>query len=178
MGRGNACVNRDYEGLFYIDNDDLDVYRRYNEEEDVYEVAMLGELSYEDMSSGWELDELETQFIWEETVRELQMGMVCRFKSFSECDEWVSREEHAILENNLFYVVVEDNQWSMAVKLIRKDDDYADISGLQKKHYQRYLSGIRDVLFERFETLGVYGGPWTSGRISKNDYVKEVKESA
>ena len=28
MGRGNVCVTGSYEGLFYIDNDDLRVYRR------------------------------------------------------------------------------------------------------------------------------------------------------
>lgn len=28
MGRGNVCVTGSYEGLFYIDNDDLRVYSR------------------------------------------------------------------------------------------------------------------------------------------------------
>lgn len=28
MGRCNVCVTGPYEGLFYIDNDDLRVYRR------------------------------------------------------------------------------------------------------------------------------------------------------
>lgn len=28
MGRGNVCVTGSYEGLFYIDNDDLRVYRK------------------------------------------------------------------------------------------------------------------------------------------------------
>ena len=28
MGRGNVCVTGPYEGLYYIDYDDVDVYRR------------------------------------------------------------------------------------------------------------------------------------------------------
>lgn len=28
MGRGNVCTTGPYEGVFYIDNDDLLVYRR------------------------------------------------------------------------------------------------------------------------------------------------------
>lgn len=167
MGRGNVCVFGKYEGLFYIDNDYLHSYHRYNEEDDCYESAMLEDLSCEDFSNGWTYDEIESDFIWEETKRHLISGIQTRFKCFRPCDKWVDREAHAIMESELFYIAVEDNQWSVAVKLIQKEDAYYDISGLQKRHYQRYLDAIRDVLFERFPTLGTYGGAWTSGRISR-----------
>ena len=69
-----------------------------------------------------------------------------------------------LLSNDLFYIVLEDNEWSIAVELIQKDDvSY----GLQKKHHQTYLDGIRDCLFEQVETLGIYGGAWTSGEITR-----------
>ena len=73
------------------------------------------------------------------------------------------------MENDLFYIVTEDNEWSMAIKLIQKED----ASGyLQSKTYEKYLNGIRDCLFMQFDELGVYAGPWTSGTIYKKDYVK------
>ena len=28
MGKGNVCTQGKYEGLYYIDNDDIHVYRR------------------------------------------------------------------------------------------------------------------------------------------------------
>ena len=90
----------------------------------------------------------------------------CGHKRFL-CDQWISRYEHAILENALFYIVVEDNEWSVAIKLIQKEDWLLNLDGLQAKHYQSYLNGMKDCLFEQFDELGTYGGPWTSGRIRK-----------
>ena len=95
-----------------------------------------------------------------------------RFTSFSECDEWISRNERAVLENQLFYIIVEDNEWSMCIKLIQKEQGYYDrgnIANLQARHYQTYLEGMKDCLFNQFDELGTYGGPWTSGRIRKNE---------
>lgn len=166
MGRANVCVFGDYEGLYYIDNDYLDAYRRYNEEDECFERAMLGDLEAGDFPE-WEFDENETYWIWDATLAHLKAGLKKRFKSLRDCDEWTSREEKAVLENGLFYIVTEDNQWSKAVKLIQKEDPYGDLSGLQKKHYQAYLDGIRDVLFEMFPELGTYSGAWTSGRICR-----------
>lgn len=178
MGRGNACVNRDYEGLFYIDNDDLEIWQRYIEDEDVWEIAYRRDIGDENLMNGWTYASEETKMAFDNMVYWLRLGVMERFPSFYECDEWVSHDEHAVLENNLFYIVLEDSGWSFAVKLIRKDGYYLDLTGLQKKHYQQYLDGIRDVLFEHYDTLGVYRGAWTHGRISKKDYVKEDEVGA
>lgn len=168
MGRGNVCVHGQYEGLYYIDNDDLLVYRlKDSEPEDDGSIAMLGDIDFADMDK-YECDELESGFVWDETVYELKRRMMEMFRSFSECDEWLGNECHAILENRLFYICVEDNQWSMAIELIQKEDPYGDsLDGLQKRHFQRYMDGLRDALFEQFDTLRVYGGAWTSGLIRK-----------
>lgn len=39
MGRGNCCTFGKHEGLFYVDNDYLDVFSRYIEEDDAWGVA-------------------------------------------------------------------------------------------------------------------------------------------
>lgn len=79
------------------------------------------------------------------------------------------REKHAILQNQLFYIALEDNEWSLAVELLQKDEDWSDgwRQNLQKRHFQRYLDGIRDSLFEQFESLGIRTGAWTSGTIHR-----------
>ena len=59
-----------------------------------------------------------------------------RFKSFSRCNEWISSSEKAVLENSLFYIVVEDNEWSIAIKLIQKEQGYhfsGNIENLQSE---------------------------------------------
>ena len=37
-----------------------------------------------------------------------------------------------------------------------------------------YLDGIRDALFEDFESLGIYGCAWTHGTIHRKDFRKSA----
>lgn len=65
---------------------------------------------------------------------------------------------------------MEDNQWSMAIELIQKEQDCysrGNIENLQAGLYKKYLEGMKKCLFNQFEELGIYGGPWTSGKIKK-----------
>jgi hypothetical protein len=142
MGRGNTCVFGEYEGLFYIDWDNFSS-------------------EYED-DDFWRED-------WENSLYQFINDFTQRFKSFSRCDEWISGDDRAVLENKLFYIAVADNEWSIAIKLIQKEQGYyeGNIENLQAKHYKTYLDGIRDCLFNQFEELGTYTGPWTSGRIRR-----------
>ena len=67
------------------------------------------------------------------------------------------------------YFALEDNEWSLAVELLQRDEGWGDDwrQNLQKRHFQRYLDGIRDSLFEQFESLGAYSGAWTSKTIHR-----------
>ncbi len=175
MGRGNVCTSGPYEGLFYIDNEDLHWFRSIHEDtSDEPELRLSRDLSYQEMiGSDWVFDDLETEQYWNGVLQTFIASMRSRYKSLHICDEWISRTEYAILKNRLFYIVVEDNEWGEAVKLIQKEGSYQDLFGLQKRHYQCYLDGIRDALFEQFNTLGIYGGPWTHGVIQRSDSNKE-----
>ena len=151
MGRGNTCVFGDYEGLYYIDWDNFS-----NEYED----------EHGNIIQDYDFQREE----WENSLDEFISDFTQKFKSFSKCNEWISRDENAILENELFYVTVTDNEWSMAIKLIQKEQSYYDrgnIENLQAKHYKTYLEGIKECLFNQFEELGTYRGAWTSGRIRR-----------
>lgn len=173
MGRGNVCVFGKYEGLFYIDNDYLHEYKKAGDESDDPEIRLLRELNYDDISSGeWVFDDFWTAENYMNAIANFRFAFQTRFDSFSKCDLVLEHDRQAILENNLFYIAVADNQWSHAVMLIQKDHWCYDYSGLQKRHYKQYLDGMRDCLFEQFETLGTYAGAWTSGRISRADFVR------
>ena len=92
------------------------------------------------------------------------------FPSFARTgpNEWLDRSRRAILENTLFHVAVEDNEWSVAVELLQKEfDDCGDLSGLQKRHYKYYLSGMKKCLLEVLPGIGIYDGPWTAKRIQR-----------
>lgn len=152
MGRGNVCVFGKYEGLYYIDWDNFST-------------------EWEDENGNIVKDDYENQKMeWEDSLYEFISDFEEKYKSFSRCDKWINNKENAVLENNLFYIVVEDNEWSMAIKLIQKEQDYysqGTLENLQKKHYISYLEGIKKCLFNQFEEIGVYGGAWTSGTIKK-----------
>lgn len=151
MGKGNVCVFGDYEGLYYIDWENFCC-------------------EYEDEQGNVTQDYDFQQEEWERSLYEFTSDFTKKFKSFSRCNEWTDRGEKAVLENNLFYIAVSDNEWSVAVKLIQKEQSYytkGNIENLQAKHYKNYLEGIVECLFNQFDELGTYGGAWTSGRIRR-----------
>lgn len=152
MGRGNTCVFGKYEGLYYVDWDNF---------ADQYETED-GEII-----TDYDLQRDEWEYALDEFVTDLKE----KYHSFTDCNRWINSSERAVLENSLFYIVVEDNEWSMAVKLIQKEQDYyssGNIINLQARHYKNYLEGIKECLFNQFDELGIYGGAWTSGRIKKS----------
>lgn len=151
MGRGNACVFGDYEGLYYVNWSNFS-----NQYEDEHGETIID----------YQLQHDE----WENALTEFIISYKKRFKSFSECDKYVNRDERAVLENSLFYIIVEDSEWAMAIKLIQKEqDDYCrgNIQNLQAGLYKTFLEGIKQCLFEQFEEIGTYDGAWTSGRIKR-----------
>lgn len=152
MGRGNACVFGKYEGLYYVDWDN------FPDEYDDEDGNPIKDYDWQREECRNSLDEFASEFKQ-------------KYKSFSDCDGWINRNEKAVLENNLFYIVAEDNEWSIAIKLIQKKQDCysrGNIENLQKGLYQKYLDGMKECLFNQFEELGAYGGPWTSERIRKS----------
>ena len=54
--------------------------------------------------------------------------------------------------------------------IVRSQADFIfAVSGLQKRHYQKYLDGIRDSLLKVLPSIGVYKGAWTSGVLTNKD---------
>lgn len=162
MGRGNVCTFGKYEGLYYADRDYLDFYVPIDGEAD--EGKYLEEMEHNDFSD-YEYDEFISQANYEDFISEFISLFRGKFKSFSA----TGKDYGVIMENNLFEIEVEDNQWSYAVKLIQKEHWCFSLEGLQAKHYKNYLEGIKTVMLEIFPSIGCYGGAWTSGRITRED---------
>lgn len=167
MGRGNVCVFGDYEGLYYADRDYLDCYIAKEADEDgEFEQKMLEEMSMNDFDN-FDYDEVLSEMYYDDFISEFIELMRNKFKSFST----TGKTYGVIMENNLFEIEIEDNQWSYAVKLIQKEHWCYSLEGLQAKHYMNYLEGIKTALLDIFPSIGCYGGAWTSGRVTR-EYVK------
>lgn len=156
MGRGNACVFGDYEGLYYVDWDNFPC-------------------EFEDSDGNEFTDyDLQRDFI-EESLNQFKDDFLSKFKSFRKSSGWTENNEQILMESSLFYIAMEDNEWSIAIKLLQKEQDYysrGNIENLQKKHHNSYLEGMRDCLFNQFDTLRIYGGAWTSGTIKRSDFLQ------
>lgn len=179
MGRGNVSVSGRYEGLFYIDNDHIHVYRRDAPLGDEPETRLMESLSSADINTGaWLYDEYGTMEE-EGDILECFMDSFGRmFPSFTRAgeDQWIKNGRYGdpcrrvIMESGLFYIAVEDNQWSLAIELIQKEAPYDDhLSGLQGLHFRRYLDGMKTCLLERLPSIGIRTGAWTSGVIRRED---------
>ena len=165
MGRGNCCTYGPYEGLWYIYRDLIDVY--YNEENDEYKV--MRDIEYNEFA-GYQYSYSESEYNYDDMLEVIKDRMMAKFKSFSPVDRWVSDggtrcDRHAFLESELFFIAVEDNQWSYAIELIQKGPEY--LSGLQKRFYQTYLDAIRDILLDYYGEVSFRRGAWMSGTIKK-----------
>lgn len=163
MGAGNVCTFGKCEGLYFVDNDLLDVYCRENEDGDM-EYRSLREAD-----DGFEYCETESYFNREDFECNFIEAMKRRFPSFEYVNKWISRTRRALLENELFYIVCEDNQWSLAIELIQKEGEYGgeEKVGLQMGLYRKYLKGIEEILLNMNGEVGIYTGAWTSGVIKK-----------
>ena len=176
MGRGNVCVWGKCEGLYYIDNDDIMVYSRSDGDPDGVGCKLIRDLTYEEMNSDeWEFDEVLTDIEYDTLIANFKEDFMTRFKSFTRCDKWLydygRRDRKAILENELFYICTEDNQWSVAVELIQKEEPYGEpwMENLQRRHYERYLDGIKRTLLTYLPSIGTYSGAWTAGTLRRED---------
>ena len=156
MGSGNAYVGGEYEGLYYLDWD-------------AFKCPIIDEDGNETDYRDYDMERLNFEmFLGEEFIPR----MIELFPSLTKLDKWLKsytrREQKAILENELFYIAIEDNEWSLAFELIQKEDEYYDTYskvGLQKRHYERYLEGIKDVLKSYSDLVYVRTSAWTSEKV-------------
>lgn len=178
MGRSNCCVHGRCEGLYFISNDDFYVYRFNDPYAEEPEIQLQRDLSYAELTSeDWLYDD-------EGTMCEEEDVLECFMKCFTEmCPDfertesgiWLDNSSMVILESSLFYIAVEDNEWSLAVKLLQKEapyddaDDDGELEDQQEGRYQEYLAGMKTALLKRLPSIGTYAGPQTSGIIRRGE---------
>ena len=119
MGRGNVRVTGLYEGLYYIDNDYYQVFRRTDtfadDEEGMY--RLLADLSTDELNSDDWVYDAESSSCELDFILEGFIDFFCqKYASFTrpQKDTWLAYPHHGkrvILESNLFYICAEDNEW-------------------------------------------------------------------
>lgn len=82
-----------------------------------YGIDEDGEVNYDDYDS-WSAEDS-----WEMFVEGIVYDAINKWSSFSPTDEWVGREDHAILENTYAYIGVSEYCGLAAVWLLPKEDN-------------------------------------------------------
>lgn len=169
MGKGNVCTLGKYEGLYYVDNDYIHVYRDSEDPSNYPDIRLAGELDYADLTGGrWLYDEGRTMNEEGDILECFITEFTRMFPSFHppEQPNWLNPSRRAILESKLFYMAVEDNEWSLAFELIQKEEPWGLVwmENLQKRLYEKYLEGMKKALLARVPSIYSYGGAWTPGK--------------
>ena len=163
MGAGNISVSGKYEGLFYVHYNKINVYSKLDENGDIDYISE-SEHNYDD-PDGYEFDaELSRQF-YRDFKKEFCDSFIKKCKSFSVYDEGACYDE-TLMRNNLFDIILSDNEQKVAVMLIQRA---GKSTRLQGENYQDCLNAMRDSLLEQFESISTYAGTWTSSEITRAD---------
>ena len=147
-------------GLFYIDYKDIFIYNKPNDSELLKEKDIMP-----DEFNNYEFNQDASQAYYNNCIDKLADSMSKKFTSISKIDK-TDKKKHIIAGNQLFEIALEDNQWSIAVQLlpVKKAN-----KGLQKQMYYAFLHGLRESLFEQFNTLYVRNGSWSQMPVTIND---------
>ena len=84
MGISNCCVFGKYEGLYFIDYDDIHVFRHKDCDPDgSAEARFLRDLDYGELTGGdWIFDDLATQIVQQEVLDSFTSDFLRMFPNF------------------------------------------------------------------------------------------------
>jgi hypothetical protein len=100
----------------------------------------------------------EDQFDWEAEVDMLKEAAQSLWPSFEDCNDWIGREDHAILENDLCFFGISEYCGSVAIWLCPKefDDWYAEDARMPQLA-ERWINQISTKFHETFGTMRKIG---------------------
>lgn len=162
MSRGNVNVSL-RDGLYYVHYDSINLYRSVSDKEDIR--------MKKDIPAGqtgkYNLDLTVSQANYNAWLETFLTAMQKRYPSLKRVDRYEKRGQRLVLENSMFQVMIEDNEWSFAVELI--SNRKAKYQGLQKHLFGQFLKGMREILLQITETIYVRSGSWRAEPFTKQD---------
>ena len=79
------------------------------------------------------------------------------FPSFTDCDKWLGREDHAIAENNFAYFGISEYMGLVSLWMVEKDgDDYGDEQAGLRKRWAEQVAGKFEKEFSELHKLGTF----------------------
>lgn len=165
MSGGNVNVSLN-DGLYYVHYDAINLYKSKKNPDDVRQRKDIP--SYQASQFVLDLDLSQAKYnLWLQTFRN---AMQKRYKSYRLVDRYEHRGQRVVLENDMFKVAIEDNDWSFAVELIsRPKYRYVDF---QKHLFNHFFKGMREILLSTVDTIYIRSGSWTAEPFTKDDQIR------
>lgn len=158
MANGNKNV-KPGEGLFFIAYDDIDVYSTKDDPTTLVKKQDIppdqkDKYEWNKSASQNRMDQLKADFI---------KKMLTKYKSMKPIDQWLNKQ-HVILQTDAFYIALEDNNWSAAVKILRNTKN---TTPRQRQYIAGLRRSVRDTLLELTPTIYIRTGTWEALPIDK-----------
>lgn len=117
--------------------------------------------------SGYKMEHDPSQLNFDVFKHKVVMDLKTKFPSLHETDEYLNtrKTQHKIAENKLFDIVLEDNDWSVAVELRRKENAN---EGMQNQTYADFVKGIQTILLDHIERIYTRAGNWDCITLTKD----------
>ena len=110
--------------------------------------VLLGEPVYDNV-----LGEMD----WDDFIANSKDQLKKLFPSFTDCNNWLGREDHAIMENSFAYFGVSEYMGLVSLWLVEKDgDDYGDEQAGLRKRWTEQVAGKFEKEFSELHKLGTF----------------------
>ena len=181
METRNIRAHHDCEGLFYLDKNLLDVYRKVVRCGECGQVKSFDwsiapktarELQFEGINYSfcgedveWHCDFLESQQNWQDMEDYMCTYILDEFCSFRPVAKWHGyRGARVLLENAVFKVLLADNGWS-AVWCLLLRENLDPCCGFRHQFHQPYSAAIRTALLTKYGEVIDSDEAWKHGKI-------------
>ena len=162
MSGSNVNVSMN-DGLYYVHYDSINLYKNKHDPNDVRPAKLIPA----NLRQDYELDLPLSQANYDTWLTNFRAAMRKRYKSYRQIDKYQKAGKRIILQNDMFHVIIEDNEWSFAVELIsRPRYPYPQ---LQKHLFTHFFKGMREILLTMTDTLYIRSGSWTAEPFTMNE---------
>lgn len=162
MGAGNVNVSLN-DGLFYVHYDSVNVYKNKRDKSIICQRKDITRGQEKDFVFDMGLSQ-QNYDVWLEAFRQKLMK---RYPSYRRVDRYTKRDQRIVLENDMFFVAIEDNEWGFAVELIaRTKYPYPQF---QKHLFPHFFKGMKETLLSLTETIYIRSGSWTTQAVTKDN---------
>lgn len=99
-------------------------------------------------------DESEAMYAWEDFKENLTFELKELFPSLGECDKWLDREDHAVLENRHCYIGLSEYCGLVSVWCVPKETDHDPLSRQWIASIEAKAAKAVELFATRYRKLG------------------------